>query len=966
MTLRLQMKIAVLAFYFSLLRRSSDNKRMRWITHPARCQWRAWLLAALVVLLMGVQTRGQDKPPEQAIEGVDLGRDRIVHKFDFEEAGIGNFEDMPRYWYVMGKADQTSDPNFNEKPLHRQMVAREGFPRFTKVRFSQPQTEKGDHSLYLGLNSGSAGAFLEVGAVAAVPQSDYVVTARIKTSMLEYSRARLIAYFVDAQGRRIDASAVATPLMRTKDKWQQVTVKLLGDHPEAAWIGMQVELLQVQHQTPLRAAQNQTLATPGKHTVLYQDNKGEAWFDDVTIWQVPRVVVRTQSAANLIVAPQQPLLTFEVRDLSGRKLSASVAIYDHEGRKIAQVDRTVGGGEASTWRWTPPLPALGWYLVDLTLRDAQVASISAEPVARTLRAFLWLPARAVTDSQDKRLFSLDVQDVSLDELHLLPQVTQATGLASVILSAWDRDVSIATQETRMAELDSIFQPLWRQGASVSMSLSPLPRELSDRLDLDPDSPVWLFAKPSKEWMPWVGPLVIRHGQNVRRWFMGQDVGGEFGSPLIDPVTARAVSSIIDLTPDPSVVLPWELSTPRRASLRHRELAFNIDVPATVQPAKLGEFLSEWQKSPKHNITLTTRIHPATVMTQRRRVDDLAMRVLHGWEQNVNGITLPRPWDFGHDRFNALHPDPLLSAFATLAHQLDGRRVITRLPLGTGASAMILNGERGPMLAAWLDGGPSDKREVRVYLGEHPVATDIWGNKKTIDLKGDRHQFTITSTPIFIEGIDAELAIFRASFAVTPNLIESSQITHEHEITLHNPWPQALQGELTILEPGRDWKIDPRRVQVAIEPNQTVKIPVRIAFPVAEVAGEKKVMARFDFMTGKRNPIDLETTMTLGLAGIEMDTGLSVGTNDKTNQWDATAMAFVSNTGEQSRTLYIFAICANQPRQERIITLKPGQSLMRRFRFANINEETMQSPVRIGLRDTTGPSLMNHVLPFEDE
>lgn len=936
---------------------------MRWITHPARCLWVARLLAALgLVVGLGSGVLAQEKEP---VEGVDLGRDRIIHKFDFEEAAQGNFEDMPRYWYVMGKADQTSDPNFNEKPLHRQMIGREGFPRFTRVRFNLPQAQQGDHSLHLGLNSGSAGAFLEVGAVAAVPQSDYVVTARIKTSKLNHARARLIAYFVDAQGRRIDASAVATPLLSTKDKWQQVTVKLHGDHPEAAWIGMQVELLQVQHQTPLAAAVSQTITAIGKHTVQYQDNKGDAWFDDITIWQVPRIVVRTQSTVNLIVAPQKPLLTFEVRDLSGRKLDASVAVYNHEGHKIAQVDRSVGGGEASTWRWTPPLPALGWYLVDMTLRDPMAIHGKDEPVARTLRSFLWLPSRTLQDSPDKRLFSLDVHGVSLDELRSLPQVTQATALGSVILSAWDPDVSIATQETRMAELDEIFQPLWRQGASVSMSLSPLPRELAERLDLDADSPVWLFTKPSKEWMPWVGPLVIRHGQNVRRWFMGQDVGGEFGSPLIDPATARAVSSIIDLTPDPSIVLPWELSTPRRPTLEHRELAFNIDVPATIQPAKLSEFLREWQESPRHQITVTTRIHPATMMTQRRRVDDLAMRVLHAWEAKVDGITLPRPWDFGHDRLNSLHPDPLLSAFATLANQLDGRKVVARLPIGTGASAMILDGKRGPMLAIWLDGGPRDQRQVDLYLGEQPVATDIWGNTMPIQLAGQKHRFNITSTPIFIEGIDAELALFRASFAVTPTLIESSQVTHEHTITLRNPWRQQLQGEMIILEPGRDWKIDPRRIPVAIEPGATITVPLKIAFPVAEVAGEKRVTARFEFGSGQRKPIDLETTMVLGLAGIEMDTGLSIAPAANANQWDATATAYITNTGVQPRTLYVFAICANQPRQERIITLKPGQSLMRRFRFAGIHEETMKSPVRIGLRDTTGPALMNHVMPFGD-
>lgn len=935
-------------------RGSSDNKGMGCRRQTARSLW----VAALLLLLAGTV---------MAQTGVDLGRDRLLYKFDFEEADDGNFEDMPKYWYVMGKTDQTSDPNFGRKPLHRQMVEREGFPKFTRVRFSQPQSEAGDHSLHLGLNGGSAGAFLEVGAIAAVPQSDYVVTARVKTSDLRNARARLIAYFVDSEGRRIDASAVATPLMNTREKWQEVTVKLLGDQPGAAWISMQVELLQVQHQTALTASEATRLIAHGKHTVQYQDNKGDAWFDDVAIWQVPRIVVKTQSVVNLITLPQKPMLTFEVRDLSGRKLAADVAVYDHFGKRIAEMNRSVGGGDAATWRWTPQLPGLGWYLVDMTLRDplSKEGSAAAEPVARTIRSFLWLNKRDKVDSIDKRYFSLDVQNASLDELKLLPQVTQATGLSNVILSAWDPDVSIATQETRMSELDAIFQPLWQQGAAVSMSLAPLPRELADRMDLDADSPVWLFEKPAKDWMTWVGPLVIRHGQNVRRWHMGQDVGGEFGSPTIDPVTARAVEAIKDLTPDPRIVLPWQLTSPRRAALNQRELTFAIEVNSSVRPSLIQAYLSEWMQTPRQAVVLTMPIAPATQMTQGRRVDDLAMRVLHAWEAGVDGVTIPRPWDHSHDRSNALHPDPLLSVFATLSHQLDGRRAIGRLRLSASAQAIIFDGERGPMLAAWLDGGPGDQREIDLFLGETPQISDIWGNPSTPPLVAGKHRFTVTSTPIFVQGIDAELAMFRASFAVTPRLIESSQVTHDHAITLRNPWPQPLQGDLLILEPGRDWKIDPRRIPVAIEPGATVTIPFKLAFPVAEVAGEKKMTARFEFAAGKRKNVDLETSMELGLTGIEMDTGLSVVLNKATNQLDATATAFITNTGNESRTLYVFAICANQPRQERIITLKPGQSLMRRFRFANINDETMKAPVRVGLRDTTGPALMNHSLRFDD-
>ena len=46
-------------------------------------------------------------------------------------------------------------------------------------------------------------------------------------------------------------------------------------------------------------------------------------------------------------------------------------------------------------------------------------------------------------------------------------------------------------------------------------------------------------------------------------------------------------------------------------------------------------------------------------------------------------------------------------------------------------------------------------------------------------------------------------------------------------------------------------------------------------------------------------------------------------------------------------------------------LKPGQSVMRRFRFEDMTADVMKSPLRIGLRDASGPALMNHALRFDE-
>lgn len=309
------------------------------------------------------QVYAQDKKGQRSFDAK-----RLLHLFDFEEADDGNFEDKPRFWYAMGRSEQSSNRNFNSKPFNQKMMARKGFPNYTTVKFNQPQSKKGPHNLHLGLNGGSAGAFVEVGAIAAVPGSDYMVTARIKTSALEYARARLIVYFIDASGRRIESSMQASDLLNTANSWEQVTIKLFGNHTDAAWIGMQVELLQPQHQMDFE--RSVATSKSGKHSVRYQQVKGDAWFDDIAIWQVPRVVVQTQSPVNLIVSPQQPLLTLQVRDLIGQRMLAVTTVYNHRHEVVAKTSRYVGRGRTSQWQWQPGISRYGWYLVDLSLYES--------------------------------------------------------------------------------------------------------------------------------------------------------------------------------------------------------------------------------------------------------------------------------------------------------------------------------------------------------------------------------------------------------------------------------------------------------------------------------------------------------------------------------------------------------------------------------------------------------------------
>jgi hypothetical protein len=170
--------------------------------------------------------------------------------------------------------------------------------------------------------------------------------------------------------------------------------------------------------------------------------------------------------------------------------------------------------------------------------------------------------------------------------------------------------------------------------------------------------------------------------------------------------------------------------------------------------------------------------------------------------------------------------------------------------------------------------------------------------------------------------------------------------------------------MLILEP-KSWRIEPRRSVFSMAAGQTLSLPVEATFPVAEVAGRKKVVARFELMTDRRDVIELTTDLELGLRDVSFDATLALELDAQTRRLDAVATLLITNTGDKPLALYAFANLPGYPRQERVVPrLLPGQSTVRRFRFTDAAAKLQAADLRVGLRETAGPAVLNKVLSVQ--
>ncbi|MCE9590906.1 MAG: hypothetical protein K8S99_10315 [Planctomycetes bacterium] len=900
------------------------------------------LLTAVLCLALAPAARAQ------------FGQERLCHFFNFEERSEGNWEELPMNWYAIGRPAETSDPNFNRIPLHKDLTTRAGFPVHNMdVRFDNRQHTSGSQSLYLGLEGGSAGAFLGMGTIPVVPHSDYFIHANVRTTELKYASARVVAYFVNEQGGRIESSAVITPPISTSGQWTSVNLRLPGDFEDAAWLGIEVMLLQPapSPDSPL-----------GHHQINYQEARGGAWFDDIGVWQLPRATLTTQSPTNLIRFPDRPRMTVRVRDLTVRPITVELTLYDHTGRKVASERQSMGQGTPHAWNWTPPLPALGWYMTELYVRENE--SGKEKVIAHSIGSLLWLPRASGPGDTDTDRFVVTAENTRNDEMDMIPEVLDKTGIRSVVLSAWDRSTKVATMEDRLSRLDRLLNGMALHRQMLSLSISPPPDEMLHALDLDRDSPLPMAALPVEKWLPYLSPVLLRQGQAVTSWQMGSTSQADlFFMPNLKDLTARMRQEMQEYAPSPRITLPWRIDQAKRPDIHGAGYA--IELPYSVKPRAIPEYLEEWLPAKDNEpVRLDLRLYPADQLTHERRLTDLAQRMVFAWGRHAPALALDRPWAVSRDSQLALMPDPALGVFSNVAALLAGRRCIGQMPIADGVECMIFDGPAGGMLVAWNRYASDDEAVIDMTLGLNPVATDMFGNSSEVPSKNNRHQWKLTSAPVFFTGIDPKLALFRSAFTVTPSAIESTQELHTRTITITNPWPVTLTGSFTITQPST-WRIQPKVHTFSISAQQSLQLPVQLTFPISEVAGAKRIIARFDFMADQHYVVDLSAPVDLGLKNVRSDATLALQYNKTSTKTDAVVTQLITNTGAEPISLYVFAQLLGYPRQERLVpSLKPGQSVVRRFRFEGADAAVREKGVRVGLRETGGPAVLNRVLHVE--
>jgi hypothetical protein len=257
---------------------------------------------------------------------------------------------------------------------------------------------------------------------------------------------------------------------------------------------------------------------------------------------------------------------------------------------------------------------------------------------------------------------------------------------------------------------------------------------------------------------------------------------------------------------------------------------------------------------------------------------------------------------------------------------------------------------------WDRGEVAGVKKLAINLGERAFRVDLWGTVTPLlrddqDRAGGNTSIEVGPTPVFLVGVDGELAQIRASVAFDNPLLESSFKPHTRRLRFVNPYRHAIAGSFKLNAPP-GWVINPPTGTFSLNPQETFEREISIEFPYNSFAGNKTINAEFQVQADANSSFIVPVPLKLGLSDVGMQTlALRDGA-------DVIVQQVITNYGSLPIDYSAFAIVPGQARQERLVTnLAPGRTTIKKYRFVNVKFAS-SIRVRSGVKELEGTRILN--------
>jgi len=854
---------------------------------------------------------------------------RALRSIDFEERRLGNREDLPMHW---------------------SKIAGPGLPNYVNGELANDSAHSGEWSFRFDLNGGSLIYQYDPHELPIQTGAHYRVGCFVRTSVLPHARARMTAFFVDQDGNRIESSVIHSDLYAAKTEgegWQELSVEISSQDPTAAFLAVQLELLQPSFYSP---------STLGARTLFDQDIYGSAWFDDVTISQVPKFILSSNHPGNVFRRSDPVQLSVLVNDRFTKDLAAQLSIrdagnaliYRHTGALDVAGAVDLGPGLKQLTVALPDL-APGWYdaVLDMTSRGQFVGQQDLQ--------FVRLADDEVAFQPDPR-FGVIATDLPIEGWSQLPDLLPIMAAGRVKLAVWSPKANV--ERVDPAGFDTLLEELQKNGISLTACLTGVPPDVAKNVG---GSDWNIFAEaPVENWRSDLSYLVARHANHLDRWQFGadQDAADFLQKPGMRRVYDLLYSEFAKMVVKPDLAMPWPAWYDLSGNL---PATVALSISPDVLPSQLPLYIQDVHGHEGHNLSVSLQLLDDRY-GRDVQIRDLAQRFVYALAGGAKRIDLPLPFSVRKDNDHVTpEPKELLLIMRTLLSQLSGATFRGKIPNSSNVDAFLFDRSGQCVLVVWSRGMEDSTKSLALNLGDHPKRVDLWGNTTALIVpkksQSDSINLQVGPMPFFLVDIDGDTAQMRASVGIDKPLLESSFQPHSRHIHFSNPGQSTISGFVKLVPP-IGWALTPSVFNFMLNPGETFDHELTIEFPYNSFAGSKTITANFQVQSDRLTTFTVPILVNLGLGDVGMRT---LALREK---GDLVVQQMISNYGEKSIDYTAFVVYPGQPRQERLVTqLEPGRTIIKLYRFADVHF-IPHAKVRSGLREVEGTRILNDEVPVQ--
>jgi len=748
----------------------------------------------------------------------------------------------------------TKDANFDQWPDHWLRERGKNWPHYIGIQLEKDRQAIAGQCLAINLNGGAA--MVSSPAVAVSNKFNYVAQARFRTSKLKYGRAQIRVDFCDENLRILESAT--TKWFKGNNSWTPIVigpVSIQNPQVKRAKITLHVE--------------------QGSHV----DIGGKVCLDDVWLGRLPRMTVYTNSPFNVYddlegvvvtcdlsgILEMKPDILFELRDASNQKLDdQSIQL---QGRLITEqlskssefiqdgVKRP--SGYAGSTQWVPKINHYGFYRVRVLMQTSQgipqehVISIAVvPPIEKHGRGeFGWSLAG-------------DDTPLSFQQLEeLLPRV----GISWLKLPVWYGQNELE----RGDELVNFTDKLASKDIEVVGVVDRAPDGLFEDKQIAGDITIadLLSGEDVSTWLPSLDAVLTRLSLRVRWWQLGTDDDTSYSEfPHLEKEITELRDQLFRFGQDVNLGIGWPWTKSSESSLPASWDFQQLSATPALTGSEIATYLD---LPPRSGVARWSPVVPLDrdVYNLETRTRDLVQQMLDAKIHGADGIFVAKPFDDKRGLMSDTGtPGDLLLPWRTSAALLSGAKYLGTIRLPNGSENRLFEtAQREVLMVIWNQ----QPQQETMYLGENVRVIDAWGRAKTPKNQEHRQVIEVDLLPIFVVGLNAEVAKLRMSTKLDKTNIPSvSGSNHDNLIHISNPFEQGVGGSVHIVGP-KGLKILPGKVDFKLSAGENTKRPFQISLDFDANSGIAPLRADFEIAADKKYQFSLYRDIHIGDDEIEL-------------------------------------------------------------------------------------------------